>query len=71
MTADEERRKLRNNNLLGRVMRGEDTALYTHQDTWWPPRPMIEKSKRALQLLFGKKPDLKIVEDDNGEETSS
>lgn len=50
----DEKRKERNRNLINRMKSGEDLSLYKSSDTWFPPRPIIQKNVDAVRRLYGK-----------------
>lgn len=45
------RRKLKNEDLVSRMREGENLALYSPSDTFFPPRPIIKKDIKALKQL--------------------
>lgn len=51
----EEERKRRNQDLIERAQRGENTALIPPQATWFPPRPLIKKDRKSMLKLFDEK----------------
>lgn len=58
------RRKLENDRILAKLMRGENLATVPPEATWFPPRPRIEKNLDALERLYGvtqKKSKLTVV----------
>jgi hypothetical protein len=48
----EDARKKKNEDLLRRMRAGEDTRLYSPQDTWFPSRPVIKKDEKLVKALF-------------------
>ncbi|MFK7871987.1 MAG: hypothetical protein AB8C84_02285 [Oligoflexales bacterium] len=52
----DEIRKKHNEDLLQRFQRGESLKSYDSSSSWFPPRPVIEKDKKALELLHKSNP---------------
>ena len=50
---EDEKRKERNRSLINRMKSGEDLSLYKSSDTWFPPRPVIQKNRDAIRRLYG------------------
>jgi len=56
MITDVERRKRRNDELQERMEDPTDALnRYSTGATWFPERPKIEKDKKSLEALYGKK----------------
>lgn len=53
MTKDQERRAKENADLIDRMNKGESLARYTHEESWWQPRPIIKKDYRLMAQLHG------------------
>jgi hypothetical protein len=49
----EEKRKAKNEDLIRRMRAGESLALVKQTDTWFQPRPIIQKDQEAIKKLFG------------------
>lgn len=62
------RRKLHNRKILKRMEKGETLNLYSPQSSWFPPRPIIKKDKKAVKELYrlGKKFPLRNKKDKPG-----
>ncbi len=46
-------RRERNAELLRRMKNGEVLTSYESAASWFPPRPIIEKDRRAIERLYG------------------
>lgn len=46
-------RKERNAELLRRMQNGEKLSSFSSLDSWYPPRPIGEKDRQAIQQLYG------------------
>lgn len=44
-------RKAHNDRVIDMWKKGESLAAIKPQDTWFPPRPIIKKCKKALEIL--------------------
>lgn len=47
-------RKERNLSLVKKMRNGESLNSFNSVDSWFPPRPIIEKDGEAIQRLYGK-----------------
>lgn len=56
----EKKRKNRNRQIIEKMKRGEDLVAFDAFSSWFPPRPILKKDKKALEKLYGKR--LKVVE---------
>jgi len=55
MTGDE--RKDHNNDVLNKFFQGDSLTSFNKMASWFPPRPIIEKDKGALDLIFRRNQD--------------
>lgn len=46
------KRAEKNRDLIERMKAGENLALYDPADTFFPPRPLVEKNKDAIRRLY-------------------
>lgn len=46
------RRKLHNRKVLKKMNRGEVLNSFDSQSSWFPPRPIIKKDRKALEKLY-------------------
>lgn len=44
-----------NQEILDRMKSGDTLQRYTAQASWFPPRPVIKKDTKAIEILYGKK----------------
>lgn len=49
----EQIRRERNADLLRRMQNGEKLSSFSSADSWYPPRPIAEKDRGAIQELYG------------------
>ena len=47
-------RNKRNQDLIRRMNEGEVLCSFDSKDSWFPPRPIIKKDKKALKRLYEK-----------------
>ena len=61
-------RQTRNLDVVRRMRDGENLASFNSQASWYPPRPTIEKDKKALEQLYGQESSsiVRIPEDQEG-----
>lgn len=52
-----ELRKRRNLELIRRMRDGDPLRSYDSQSSWFPPRPIIEKDRKALAKLYNNNSD--------------
>jgi hypothetical protein len=53
MSTPEDIRKERNKSLVERLKAGDPLrAPIDHVDTWWPPRPIIEKDLKGMKRVY-------------------
>jgi len=45
-------RRIHNNRILDSWKNGESLTVIKAQSTWFPPRPIIKKDKRALDVVM-------------------
>ena len=66
MTSKDEKdiRKKHNDEILKRFKRGESLKSYDSFSSWFPPRPIIEKDKKALEILHKEKKVEKNTEEE-------
>jgi len=48
-------RKERNKDLIKRMKKGETLSSFSSESSWFPPRPTIQKDKKAMDKLYNKK----------------
>jgi hypothetical protein len=48
------KRDERNRDIVERMKRGESLTSFNTKNSWFPPRPVIEKNKEVLKLLYEK-----------------
>ncbi len=46
-------RQERNTELLRRMVNGEKLSSFNSVDSWYPPRPIVEKDEQAINQLYG------------------
>jgi hypothetical protein len=46
-------RRVRNQELLRKMHKGESLTSFNSSDSWYPPRPVIEKDPDAVKKLYG------------------
>lgn len=46
------RRRLHNRKILKKMERGESLSTFNNQSSWFPPRPIIKKDKKAVDKLY-------------------
>ncbi|MGE0173558.1 MAG: hypothetical protein AB7T49_12245 [Oligoflexales bacterium] len=46
-------RRVRNQDLLRKMKKGESLTSFNSLDSWYPPRPVIEKDRDAVKKLYG------------------
>lgn len=51
-------RKQRNSHIVERLRNGDSLSSFNSQASWFPPRPLVDKDRDALQRLYGKSSDL-------------
>jgi len=47
-----------NESIIARMKRGESLVTVPADATWFPPRPLIQKSKKDIEKLYGLKKEL-------------
>jgi hypothetical protein len=50
----DKKRKERNEDIVKRMKNGEDLSTIERSATWWPPRPIIKKSKKDIEKVYKK-----------------
>ena len=64
LMTNKERIKKANDSVIAKMKRGESLTIIPADATWFPPRPIIEKSKKDLERLYGVKPEkIRIVDE--------
>jgi hypothetical protein len=46
-------RRSRNQEIIKRMKQGEPLSSFSSADSWFPPRPRIEKDPEAVKRLYG------------------
>ncbi len=46
------RRRLHNRKVLKKMEKGEVLSSFNNQSSWFPPRPIIQKDKKAVAKLY-------------------
>lgn len=46
------RRRLHNRKILKKMEKGENLNVFSPQSSWFPPRPVIKKNKKAVNELY-------------------
>jgi len=60
---DKERIKKANQRILDKMKRGESLVIVPAEATWFPPRPLIKKSKEDIEKLYGIKKEQGSVDE--------
>jgi len=64
-------RKERNTDLIRRMQSGEQLTSFNSYSSWYPPRPIIEKDKKAVLELYGSESMLGVQNQANQDDCKS
>lgn len=54
------RRKQHNKKVLKKMEKGESLSSFNSQSSWFPPRPIIKKDKKAVEKLYKNTPSFSL-----------
>ena len=52
MNKAEEKRKKANDDILKRMKNGDPLTSFSSHFSWFPPRPIVKKDKKAIAILY-------------------
>lgn len=59
-------RKDRNSLLIKKMRNGENLTSFNSVDSWFPPRPIIEKDPKAITRLYGDQDSAQTSSEETG-----
>jgi hypothetical protein len=59
----EQKRRLRNQEILTRMQQGESLNCFDSYTSWFPPRPIVKKDRTGMNKLYGRRSFLKVYKE--------